>query len=160
MKVENGQIILEAGKDLTGITWTGEKPPDRNYELDAAGQARRGRGLFCRGHLPCRRLVLLADSRWVGRHGRRAVEHQRYGRVGERDVAVNRVRRRAAGTTIRLRVTAEKIEAWLDERRIVDVALKGNQIDTRIEMILSQPIGMASWRTKAALRDIRLRRLS
>ena len=51
-------------------------------------------------------------------------------------------------------------QAWIDERRIVDVALKGNQVDTRIEMILSQPIGVASWRTKAALRDIRLRRLS
>jgi hypothetical protein len=57
-------------------------------------------------------------------------------------------------------VTAEKIDAWLDERRIVDVVLKGKEIETRIEMIMSQPIGVASWRTKAALRDIRLRRLS
>jgi hypothetical protein len=61
--------------------------------------------------------------------------------------------------SIRIRVS-EKIEAWLDERQIVDVVRKGKEIDVRIEMIQSQPIGVASWRTKAALRDIRLRRLS
>jgi hypothetical protein len=62
--------------------------------------------------------------------------------------------------TVRIRVTAEKLDAWLDERRIVDVVLNGKEIETRIEMIMSQPIGVASWRAKAALRDIRLRRLS
>ena len=46
VKVENGQIILEAGKDLTGITWTGEKPPDRNYELTLQAMRVEGRDFF------------------------------------------------------------------------------------------------------------------
>jgi hypothetical protein len=60
---------------------------------------------------------------------------------------------------IRIHVTAAKIEAWLDDRQIIDQNLKGNKVETRIEVEPSQPLGVASWRTKAALRDIRLRRL-
>ena len=60
---------------------------------------------------------------------------------------------------IRIRVTPGKIEAWLDERQIINQDLKGNKIDTRFEVEPSRPLGVASWRTKAALRDLRLRRL-
>ncbi|HXG71704.1 MAG TPA: family 16 glycoside hydrolase, partial [Gemmatimonadaceae bacterium] len=61
--------------------------------------------------------------------------------------------------TVRVRVTPEKIEAWLDERQIIAQGIKGKKIDTRIEVDASRPLGVASWRTKAAVRDIRLRRL-
>jgi hypothetical protein len=159
VKVENGQIILEAGKDLTGITWTGEKPPDRNYELTLQAMRVEGGDFFAGVTFP------VGDSFCsliLGGWGGTVVG---LSSINGMDASENETSQSIEFTsgrwyTIRLRVTAEKIEAWIDERRIVDVALKGNQIDTRIEMILSQPIGVASWRTKAALRDIRLRRLS
>ena len=47
----------------------------------------------------------------------------------------------------------------LDDKQIVEQELKGHKIDVRIEVEPSQPFGVASYRTKAALRDIRLRRL-
>src|SRR4029453_10922897 len=46
VRVENGQVILEAGKDLTGITWTGEKPLDSNYELTLQAMRVEGRDFF------------------------------------------------------------------------------------------------------------------
>jgi hypothetical protein len=61
---------------------------------------------------------------------------------------------------IRIRVTPAAIEAWLDDRPLVKQELKGNKISTRLEMDFSQPLGVASFRTKSALRDIRLRRLA
>src|SRR3954471_16574113 len=39
---ENGEIVLAAGKDLTGITWSGPALPTTNYELTL--QARRLEG--------------------------------------------------------------------------------------------------------------------
>jgi hypothetical protein len=39
------------------------------------------------------------------------------------------------------------------------VDTKGNEFTTRIEVDPSRPLGIASFRTKAALRDIRLRQL-
>jgi hypothetical protein len=61
---------------------------------------------------------------------------------------------------IRIRVTPEKIDSWLDGKHIIEQPLKGNQISVRIEVEPSQPLGIASWRTKAGLKDIRLRRLN
>ena len=61
--------------------------------------------------------------------------------------------------SVRIRVTPAKIEAWLDERQIVNQDITGKKIDTRIEVEPSKPLGVASYRTRAALRDIRLRRL-
>ena len=159
VKVENGQIILEAGKDLTGITWTGEKPPDRNYELTLQAMRVEGGDFFAGVTFP------VGDSFCsliLGGWGGTVIG---LSSINGMDASENETSQSIEFTsgrwyTIRLRVTAEKIEAWIDERRVVDAALKGNQIDTRIEMVLSQPIGVASWRTKAALRDIRLRRLS
>jgi hypothetical protein len=159
VKVENGQIILEAGKDLTGITWTGEKPPDSNYELPLQAMRVEGRDFFAGVTFP------VGDSFCsliVGGWGGTVVG---LSSINGMDASENETSQSIEFTsgrwyTVRIRVTAEKIEAWLDERQIVDVARQGKEIDVRIEMIKSQPIGVASWRTKAALRDIRLRRLS
>jgi hypothetical protein len=60
---------------------------------------------------------------------------------------------------VRIRVTPAKIEAWLDNRQIIDLALEEKEISTRLEVERSKPLGIASWRTKAALRGIKLRRL-
>ena len=53
----------------------------------------------------------------------------------------------------------DDFEVWLDDRQIINQDLKNNRITIRIEMEPSVPLGIASWKTKAALRDIRLRRL-
>jgi len=60
---------------------------------------------------------------------------------------------------VRIRVTQAKIEVWLDDRQIINQDLKGNRITIRMEMESSTPLGIATWKTKGALRDIRLRRL-
>ena len=159
VKVEDGQIVLEAGKDLTGITWTGEKPPDSNYELTLQAMRVEGRDFFAGVTFP------VGDSFCsliVGGWGGTVVG---LSSINGMDASENETSQSIEFTsgrwyTIRIRVSAEKIEAWLDARQIVDVVRKGKEIDIRIEMTKSQPIGVASWRTKAALRDIRLRRLS
>jgi hypothetical protein len=56
-------------------------------------------------------------------------------------------------------VTPVAIQVWLDDRPIITQELKNRRIDTRIEVDASRPLGVASWRTKSAIREIRLRRL-
>jgi hypothetical protein len=60
---------------------------------------------------------------------------------------------------IRVRVTAERIQAWIDDAVWVDVKTTGRRIGIRPEVEASRPLGIASWRTTAALRTIRLRKL-
>jgi hypothetical protein len=61
---------------------------------------------------------------------------------------------------IRLRVTEEKIEAWIDEEKKVDLKIAGRVLSLRPgDIQKSLPLGIATYMTRAAIRDIRLRRL-
>ncbi|HPP93703.1 MAG TPA: hypothetical protein PLT59_12530, partial [Bacteroidales bacterium] len=61
---------------------------------------------------------------------------------------------------IKLRVTEEKIEAWIDDELIVNFTIDGKRLSIRPEVELSKPFGIASWQTTAALRNIRVRRIT
>ena len=61
---------------------------------------------------------------------------------------------------IRVRVTTAKIEAWIDDEKLVDLPTAERKISLRPgEIELSKPFGLASWQTTAALREIKMRRV-
>ncbi|MBN2594075.1 MAG: hypothetical protein JXA81_11250, partial [Sedimentisphaerales bacterium] len=64
---------------------------------------------------------------------------------------------------VRLRVTPSRIQAWLQEEGdepLVDMDITDRKIDTRAEMDLCQPMGVATWQTAGAVRNIILRKIS
>jgi len=159
VRVESGQIILEAGRSLTGISWIGPQLPTTNYEIALQAMRVEGSDFFAGVTFP------VADSFCsliLGGWGGTVVG---LSSINGMDASENETSQSVQFETgrwygIRIRVTPAKIEAWLDERQIINQDLKGNKIDTRFEVEPSQPLGVASWRTKSALRDLRLRRLS
>ena len=60
---------------------------------------------------------------------------------------------------VALKVTQQKIEAWIDGAKIIDQELAGRKISIRPEVELSRPFGLASWRTRAGLRKIAVRKI-
>jgi 3-keto-disaccharide hydrolase len=159
VKVENGQIILEAGSDLTGITWNGRELPTTNYELALQGMRVQGRDFFAGVTFPvgnsfCSLILGGWGGQVVGLSSINGMD------ASENDTSQSMEFESGRWYDIRIRVTPAKIEAWLDNRQIINSDLKGNEIGIRIEVEKSKPLGVASWRTKAAIREIRLRRLS
>jgi hypothetical protein len=157
--VENGQIVLEmGGADLTGITWAGPALPKTNYELALQAMRLDGHDFFAGITFP------VADSfcslilgGWAGTvvglssiDGLDASENETSQNISFDD---------RRWYDVRIRVTPERIQAWLDERQIINQDIKFRKIGTRAEVQLSEPLGVAAWRTKSALRNIRLRRL-
>ena len=61
---------------------------------------------------------------------------------------------------IRVRVLDKRIQAWIDDKQMVDVNIEGRKLSTRPEVDLSRPLGIAAWETRSALRNISLRKLS
>jgi hypothetical protein len=155
--VKQGQIFLEKGNDLTGITWTDPVVP-MNYEICLEAMRVEGSDFFCGLTFPvdanCCSLIL---GGWGGSVcGLSSLDYY--------DAANNETTRiidfeNGRWYNVRLRVTPGKIEAWLDEEKLVDVVTAGRVIDTRIEVESSKPLGIASWQTTAAIRNIRLRKL-
>ena len=158
IKVENGQIVLETGRTLTGITWTGPELPRTNYEIALQAMRVDGRDFFAGVTFP------VADSFCsliLGGWGGTVIG---LSSVNSEDASQNQTSQSTDFESnrwynVRIRVTPAKIEVWLDEKQIISQDLKDNKITIRIEMEPSKPLGIASWKTKAALRDIRLRRL-
>ena len=62
---------------------------------------------------------------------------------------------------LRIRVTKDRIEGWLDKDKVVDVVTKDRHISTRAgEIEMSVPLGICSWQTTAAIREVRMRKVS
>jgi hypothetical protein len=61
---------------------------------------------------------------------------------------------------IRLRVTPKKIEAWIDDEQWVNADIEGKKVGMRPgEIEASQPLGIATYQTASAIRNIVVRRL-
>ena len=59
----------------------------------------------------------------------------------------------------RIRVTDEKIEVWIDKDQVVDQARKEHAFGLRIECDPCRPLGIATYDTVGAVRNIRLKEL-
>jgi Domain of Unknown Function (DUF1080) len=157
VRVEGGEIVLERGNDLTGVTWTGELPR-MGYEIELQARRLSGNDFFCGltfpvGEASCSFIV----GGWAGAvtgfsslDGQDASENET---TRIRDYEQNR------WYTIRVRVTADRLQAFIDDESFADVKTTGRRLSIRPEVQDSRPLGIASWRTKAALRAIRLRSL-
>jgi hypothetical protein len=158
VKVENGTIVLEPGNDMTGVTWAGAALPTTNYELTLQAMRADGSDFFAGITFPVdKSFCSLILGGWGGQViGLSSINDLD---ASENSTSTSMVFEKQRWYTVRIRVTPEKIESWLDDRQIVDQELKGNRIGVRMEVEASQPLGIASWRTKGAIRDIRLRRL-
>ena len=159
VSVENGAMVLEAGSPMTGVTWTGPFPKS-DYEIRFEGQRARGNDFFASLTFP------VGDSfcTWVtGGWGGDIVG---LSSIDGWDAADNETRTYfnfAAGRwyRLRLRVTGERIQAWIDDQPVINVEIGGRSVGLRFaEMNLSAPLGFASYLTKGAVRGVEYRRLS
>jgi len=156
--VKDGSIIMEMGNDMTGITWAGPVVK-MNYEITLDAKRVTGSDFFCGltfpvGENPCS-LVL---GGWGG-------EVCGLSNLDYYDAANNETTRIVTFETgrwyhVRLRVTPDKIEAWLDDEKLVDVVTTDRKIDIRPEMDLVKPLGIATWQTAGAVRNIRVKTLT
>lgn len=157
VQVSGGDIILAMGEGCTGITWKGNFPRS-DYEVKLEAKKVSGNDFFCGMTFP-------VDSTWcsfiVGGWGGPVVG---LSTIDGKDASENETRtlkkfEHDTWYDIRLKVTGDKIEAWIDEEKIVDFITTGKKLSIRPEVNLSRPFGICSWTTTAALRNIQLKNL-
>ena len=156
VRVEGGSILLPAGNPLTGVTWS-DTFPKSDYELRFEGARLRGGDFFASVTFPAGGNF----ATWVlGGWGGDIVG---ISSIDGWDAADNETRsyfnfERARWYAFHLRVTGERIEAWIDGQRIVNVEIGGRAISLRYgDIKLSAPLGFASYNTTGGIRKIEYR---
>lgn len=155
VQVTDGQIVLGMGDGLTGITWTKDFP-QMNYEIQLKAMKISGNDFFCGITFP---VDTTFCSFIIGGWGGPVVG---LSTIDGKDTSENNTKslmhfEKDVWYPVRLRVTPEKIEGWVDSKKVVDFKTQGHKIYIRPEVSLSRPFGIASWMTTAALKDIRLK---
>lgn len=156
--IEDGRIVLGQGDTLTGIRATREFPK-MNYEVTLEAMRVDGTDFFCGLTFPYGEThATFVVGGWGG--GIVGLSSINGDDASENETTQIKKFEMKRWYRVRLRVTPEKIEAWIDDEQMVNVTTQGKKISMRAgEIEASEPFGIASFRTQAALRGIKLRRL-
>lgn len=154
--VKDGAIGISVGKPMSGIVWSNEPLARMDYEIQLEAMRTEGNDFFCGltfpvGPDPCTFVV----GGWGGMvtglssiDGFDASENETTSAVQYDDRRWYR---------ILVKVTQSRIEAWVDDRKMVDLETSGRKISIRSEVEPCVPLGIATWCTGSSIRNIRCR---
>src|SRR4051812_30849749 len=157
-QVKDGSIVIEKGKIMSGVTYTKGDFPKMDYEVTLEGKKIAGDDFFCTTTFPVGdSFCSLVVGGWSGTVvGLSSIDSE--------DASANETRKDRefkAGRwyRLRIRVSRNRIEAWIDRDKVVDLDTTDRRISTRVECNVCKPFGIATYETTGAARDIRVRTL-
>ena len=155
--VADGQLILDFGNEITGVTWKDAKVlPKFNYEISLEAQRVEGSDFFCGLTFPIKDdPCSLIIGGWGGTVC--GISSLDFKDASENETTSFRDFKNGQWYKIRLRVLEKRLTTWIDGKEIIDVDLTGKKIGIRSEVDPSKPLGFCSYRTRAALRNIVLK---
>jgi hypothetical protein len=159
VKVEDGAIVMEAGRSMTGITSARKDLPTTDYELSYEAMRLSGHDFFAAATFPVgTSFITLVNGGWGGSvTGLSSLDGID---ASENETTQSVTYREKTWCKFRVRVTGEVIRCWIDKKLVVAVNYQGRRIGTRIEVRRNQPLGFATWETTGALRAVKIRPLT
>jgi hypothetical protein len=155
--VSNSEIILNYGEGCTGITWNKDFP-SINYEISLEAMRVKGHDFFCGLTFPVfEEHCTLITGGWVG-------SIVGISNIDEQDASENYTRNwinfeNNKWYHISIKVDSEFLRCFIDKNEIIVVPVKDHKFSVRSEVLLSRPLGICSWNTTAALRNIKFREI-
>jgi hypothetical protein len=156
VRIEDGAFVLEPGKPMTGINYTGALPAS-NYEVRFEAKRIAGNDFFASLTFPVgESFCTLVTGGWGG-------DIVGLSSIDGWDAANNETRtyvkfEDGRWYKFRLQVSEERIRVWIDDEKTIDVEIAGRNIELRRgDIKLSAPFGFASYNTRGAVRNVAIR---
>lgn len=153
--VRDGRLCLGIGSPLTGVTWTGPAPSGA-YEMELVGRRDDGIDFWCGLTFPVgdAHLTLVLGG-WGGSLcGLSSLDGND---AAHNDTRVLRSFADGVDHRVHLTVRPERVEVIVDEQPLLAADLRGHTIGLRPEVLLSRPLGVASFTTAASFAQWRWR---
>ncbi len=158
--VRDSEIRIGMGAELSGIHWTNAAVlPKANYEIELDAMKLDGNDFFCGLTFPVNNsFCTLVLGGWGGSVV--GISSLDGGDASENDTSTSLYFLKNRWYHIRAQVTPEKIIVWVDADKVIDVKIAGRKISMRAgEIENSIPLGIATWQTTSALKNLKLKRL-
>jgi hypothetical protein len=157
---ENGSMVLEMGAELSGVHWKGKTElPKINYEVTLQAKRTMGNDFFCGLTFPFKDShATLILGGWGG--SLIGISSLDDFDASENDTGDAYVFEDKKWYDIRLRVTEEKLQVWLDSKMVIDSDVEGRKVSMRFgEIEMSVPFGICTYATTGVIRDIKIQKL-
>lgn len=160
VELEGDVMIINQGDSLSGVVY--KKPADLpliNYEISLEAKRLQGVDFFCGLTFPVgdlKKSATLICGGWGG-------SVTGISSIDDFDAANNNTGSYQKYEDdkwykIRLRVTAENLGAWLDDKQIIDQDITGRKISLRPGPIESYaPLAISTYNTTAAIRNVKVK---
>ena len=156
VECRSGLMVLSLGTPFTGVNWT-NKFPEKNYEVTLEAMRVEGPDFFCGLTVPVRdSFCSLIVGGWGGSLvGISSLDDLD---ASENETTSFETFEKERWYQIRMRVTGKKIQAWIDDHKVIDVDITEKRISLRPgDIELSKPFGIATWDTAAVIREVKMR---
>jgi len=159
VSIEKGAVVMEHGNDMTGITYARKDFPRSNYEVALEAKKIKGNDFFSTTTFPVGdKYCSLVVGGWGGTVV--GLSSINFRDAVENETTTIREFKHDQWYCIRIRVTKNRIRAWIDDKKVVDLETKDKRLSIRAECDPCRPFGIATWRTTGAVRDVRVRLLA
>jgi hypothetical protein len=159
VKVEDGRIVMKDGGSMTGITSTRRDLPKVDYELSYEAMRLSGTDFFAAATFPVgKSYITFVNGGWGGHVT--GLSSLTGSDASENETTRSYQYKNQTWYRFRVRVTDTVIRCWIDDKEIVAVNYRDQQVGTRIETRANEPLGFATWESSGALRTIEIRRLT
>jgi hypothetical protein len=158
VSVKDGAIVMEMGSSMTAIKWDGDVLRN-NYELALEGMRIDGSDFFCTTTFPVDKdPCSLVVGGWGGALvGLSSIDHYD---ASENSTTTSMEFKEKQWHRIRIRVSDAAVQAWINDKLMVNQPRKGHAFSIRMEVSDCKPLGIATWCTTGAVRNIRVRPLT
>lgn len=155
--VQDGLLHVGIGDGITGATWTGSIMRE-DYELSLEAQRVKGEDFFCGltfaiGKEPATLILGGWGGELVGLSSIDGYD------ASENASTTTEKFKNSQWYEVRVKVTKDRVQCFLDDTEIINVEREGRKFSVRWEVEDCIPLGVATWKTHGAMRNIRLRRL-
>jgi len=159
IQVKEGAVVLGKGERMTGVVYTRGDFPTMDYEVAVEGKKLAGDDFFCTTTFPVGKdFCSLVVGGWGGQVvGLSSLNHMD---ASENETATSQDFKKDQWYRVRIRVSKDRIQAWIDDKHMVDADTTDKKISIRFECDNCKPFGICTWDTVGAVRAIRVRPLT